>query len=172
MQLLMLKGFPGSGKSTLGRALSRRLRWPLIDKDDMKDMFAEQVPDSNKLAYDVMLNIVRRQLLQGLDVVCDSPLTHPMTYAHAQNIALETHARLIIVECFCSDELLWRQRVEARKQRGLSAHHIVDWEMLQAYRREHHAEASFPITHPHLLVDTARPLDVCVVEVVEWLMHT
>ncbi len=168
----MLKGFPGSGKSTLGRALSRRLHWSLIDKDDVKDMFSEQVPDSNKLAYNVMLNIARRQLLQGLNVVCDSPLTHLTTYIHAQNIALETHASLVIVECFCSDELLWQQRVGARKQRGLPAHHLVDWETLQAYRREHHAEASFPITHPHLLVDTARPLEACVAEVVEWLIHT
>lgn len=169
MQLLMLKGFPGSGKSTLGRALSRQLHWPLIDKDDVKDMFSEQVPDAGELAYDVMLNIVRRQLRQGLDVICDSPLTHLVTYERTQNMVAETHASLVIVECFCSDELLWRQRVNARKSYGLPAHHMVDWETMQAYRREHRVEASFPITHPHLLMDTARPLDMCVAEVVEWL---
>lgn len=169
MQLVMLKGFPGSGKSTLGRALSRQLHWPLIDKDDVKDMFSEQVPDAGGLAYDVMLNIVRRQLLQGLDVICDSPLTHLITYERSQYIANETQASLVIVECFCSDELVWSQRINARKEHSLPAHHMVDWERVQAYHHQQLVEASYPITHPHLLVDTVRPLEMCVAEVIEWL---
>ena len=171
MQLLMLKGFPGSGKSTLGRALSRQLQWPLLDKDDVKDMFSEQVPDADGLAYDIILNIVRRQLLQGLNVICDSPLTYKCTYECAQHIASETHAELAIVECFCSDESLWSHRVNARKKYELPVHHMIDWERVQAYRRQHRAETAYPITHPHLLIDTARPLEVCVAEVVEWLDH-
>ena len=171
MKFILFKGFPGSGKSTISRALSRQLHWPLIDKDDVKDMLSEQVPDTNGLSYDVMLNIVRRQLLQGLDVICDSPLTHLMTYERAQHIVQETHANLAIIECFCSDELLWSQRVNARKTYGLPFHHATDWEAIQLYRREHLKEASFPIMHPHLLVDTARPLAVCMAEVVEWVEH-
>ncbi len=169
MQLVMFKGFPGSGKSTLARALSKHLHWPLIDKDDVKDILSGHSADANELAYEIMLNIVRRQLLQRLDVICDSPLTHRVTYEHAQGIAQETHAGLAIVECFCSDEHLWRQRIEARKTRNLPSHHMVDWEATQVYRIGHLAEASFPITHPHLLIDTAKPLTQCVDEVVQWL---
>lgn len=33
--LVAFKGYPGSGQSTLARAVSRRLGWPLIDKDDV-----------------------------------------------------------------------------------------------------------------------------------------
>ncbi|GAC1654121.1 MAG: ATP-binding protein [Ktedonobacteraceae bacterium] len=169
MKLLMLKGFPGSGKSTIGRGLSKKLVWPLIDKDDIKDMFSEQIPGADGLAYDVMLSIVRRQLLQGLNVICDSPLTFSMTYERAQAIATETTAHLVIVECFCSDERVWSQRVNARKERSLPKHHMIDWESVQAYRRQHLAVATYPIMHPHLLVDTARPLDICISEIVEWL---
>jgi len=170
MLLVLLKGFPGSGKSTLGRALSRRLVWPLIDKDDVKDIADKQIQgETNGLAYDVMLNIVRRQLLQGLNVVCDSPLTHYMTYEHAKAIAMETRAQLVIVECFCSDEQIWSQRINARKKRGLPAHHMTDWERVQAYRRQYAVEAGFAITDPHLVVDTVKPLDECVKDVVNWL---
>ncbi|MFN8515963.1 MAG: shikimate kinase [Chloroflexia bacterium] len=68
---------PGSGKTTLARALSHQLRWPLIDKDDIRDLTDNEPPG---LSYNVMLNIGRRQLLQGLSVICDSPLGYRTTY--------------------------------------------------------------------------------------------
>ena len=37
MLLVLLKGHPGCGKSTLGRAVARHLRCPLVDKDDPRD---------------------------------------------------------------------------------------------------------------------------------------
>jgi Cytidylate kinase len=36
--LVTMKGPAGSGKSTLARALSRHFGWPMIDKDDVKDL--------------------------------------------------------------------------------------------------------------------------------------
>ncbi len=173
MLLVLMKGFPGSGKSTLSRALSRRLAWPLIDKDDVKDIADQHIQgETNGLAYDVMLNIVRRQLLQGLNVICDSPLTHPMTYERANTIAAETRASLVVVECICSDEQIWSQRITARKYRNLPAHHMTDWERVQAYRCQFAVEASYAITNPHIIVDTVKPLEECVVDVVEWLQAT
>jgi predicted kinase len=70
--LIALKGLAGSGKSTLGRALSQHLNWPLIDKDDIKDILDGRAADAGGLAYEVMFRVVRRQLLQGLNVICDS----------------------------------------------------------------------------------------------------
>ncbi|SRR5579884_3924427 len=49
--LLALRGFPGSGKSSLAGALSRALRWPLGDKDDVKDILHGQVADADGLSY-------------------------------------------------------------------------------------------------------------------------
>jgi shikimate kinase len=43
MWLIAMKGFAGSGKSTLGRALSREFGWPLVDKDDVKDLLDSHV---------------------------------------------------------------------------------------------------------------------------------
>jgi len=164
-----MKGLSGGGKSTIGRALSKHLGWPLIDKDDVKDLLDERIPEAGGLAYDIMFQIARCQLLQGLNVIRDSPLTGRMAYAHAQTIATETYANLVLIECICSDEFLWRQRIDARKTLGLPAHQQTDWDAFQDYRRDYHSQAAYPIVHPHLVVDTVRPLHECLAQIIEWL---
>ena len=128
MWLIAMKGYPGCGKSTLSRALSEHRGWPLIDKDDVKDLLDGHAQAAGPLAYAIMFHIARRQLLQGLNVICDSPLTGSISYERAQRVVLETHASLAILECICSDESLWKQRINDRKTRQLPAHHQTDWD--------------------------------------------
>jgi predicted kinase len=167
--LLALKGHAGSGKSTLGRMLSSRLGWPIIDKDDIKDILDGHTTEAGPLAYETMFNIARRQLQQGLNVICDSPLAYRTGYEKARQIATETHARLAIIECYCSDEQEWSRRINARKSLRLPAHHQVDWDAMQAYLASVRQESSYPISDPYLRVDTVKPLEDIVSEVQRWL---
>jgi predicted kinase len=166
--LVALKGMPGSGKSTVGRALSRRRGWPLIDKDDIKDLIDGHADDSGSLAYATMFRIARSQLLHGLSVICDSPLTDADLYARAWQIAAETGALLAIIECQCRDERILRQRIEARQALDLPAHHTTDWERFRAYRSGVMTK-TYPITDCHLIIDTTRPLEPCLNHVDAWL---
>lgn len=169
MWLIAMKGSAGSGKSTLGRALSKQLGWPLIDKDDVRDLLDGYAQAAGPLAYDIMFNIARRQLLQGLNVICDSPLTGSISYEHAQGIATETQALLAILECVCSDESLWQQRINSRKTFRLPVHHQMDWDAFQVFLRQPSMQEHYSIAHPHLIVDTAQPLDECLTSVRTWL---
>lgn len=167
--LVVLKGFPGSGKSTLGRALSRQLAWPLVDKDDIKDLLDEETPAAGRLAYEIMFNVARRQLAHGLSTICDSPLTFSTLYDQARRVATGTKAKLVVVECVCSDEALLRQRIDGRKVMGLPAHHMTDWTRFQNYHAQVYDQTRYAIGDPHLLVDTTQPLSVVVTEVISWL---
>ena len=169
MRLVLLKGLPGCGKSTIGRALSKQLGWPLIDKDDIKDVLSPYVEGAGGYSYDIMMSLARRQLLQGLNVICDSPLLYAMTYKRAQVIASEAGADLVLVECHCSDTEQWRQRIDSRKTSALVTHSQVDWEKMADYRRAVACEANYEIRHPLLMIDTVRDLETCVGEIVEWL---
>jgi predicted kinase len=169
MWLIALKGLSGSGKSTLGSALSKRLGWPLIDKDDVKDLLDGSTPEAGGLSYDIMFTIARRQLLQGLNVICDSPLVSNRAYQHARDIAAESSTSLAVVECQCSDEWLWSQRINARKTLQLSAHHQTDWDAFLRLRPNYIAQGNYSITDPLLVVDTARPFQECLVEIIDWI---
>jgi predicted kinase len=169
LHLLLFKCLPGCGKSTLSRALGKRLAWPVIDKDDIKDVLHEQIPASGGMAYEVMLNVARRQLLQGLNVICDSPLLYSITYERAQAIATETGVFLAVIECVCSDKQVWQQRIDARQSLQLSSHHQTSWASFQSYANQFSDHTPYPITHPLHIVDTCQPLHDCVAEIISWL---
>jgi predicted kinase len=165
--LIAFKGDPGTGKSTISRALSASLGWPLIDKDDIKDILDQRVDEAGALAYGVMLRLVRRQLLQGLDVICDSPFL-PQTYLNARRIADETRTSLVVIECRCSDETMWRRRIEARQNQALPHHHTTTWDDLQAARRRR-LSGSVDISEPLLTMDTTRSIEQELSDIIEWL---
>jgi predicted kinase len=167
--MIALKGHPGSGKSAVGRALGRRLGIPVIDKDDIKDVLDGLCDDPGGLAYTAMFNVARRQLTLGMSVICDSPLSEPSGFTAAACVAHDTTARLVVVECFCSSQEEWRRRIEARSSLRLPAHHVTTWSDLEAHLRRRNLISNYPISEPHLVVDTLSPLDDVIRRIIAWL---
>ncbi|MGZ7057341.1 MAG: shikimate kinase, partial [Candidatus Angelobacter sp.] len=78
MRCVVLIGFMGAGKTTVGRALARRLRWKFIDLDDViehreKKSVAEIFASSGEAAFRRMESAALTALLQdrksGSDLV-------------------------------------------------------------------------------------------------------
>ncbi len=149
--ILLMKGPPGSGKSALARELGRTLGWPVIDKDDVRDLLPDEI---GGVSYEAMLAIARRQLLLGMSVIADSPLGYERGYRAALRIAKEASALVAVVECVCSDEAEWRRRIEARSSMDLVSHHATDWQRVRDFFARTAAEP-FVVDVPHLTVDTA-----------------
>lgn len=155
--LLLLKGHPCSGKSTLARALARRLAWPLLDKDDIKDHIAA-LPDGNILAYTILWAVVRRQLAQNLSVIVDSPLSYPIGYDTGRRLAAEATARLLVVE-LTLDEATWRARLEQRA-RTETGHKIAGWPAMQTLLHQYAGCWQYPILpQHHLPLASSLPVD-------------
>ena len=100
--LLLMKGHPGSGKSTVALEIARRCRWPLIDKDDARDALAtaplanwqQALSEAatkalNETSYDIMFRVTARQLQCGLSTVVDCPLARPQVYDLAKALAAQ-----------------------------------------------------------------------------------
>lgn len=114
--LVLLRGKPGTGKSTLANALGEALRAAVIDKDDVKDVLDERYRDGyvGGMTYEVMLRIAERCLAAGTSVICDSPLTYPDLYERSLAMA-ERHGAIVrVFRTICSDREEWSRRLESR----------------------------------------------------------
>lgn len=169
--LIALKGHPGSGKSAVGRALARRLGLPIIDKDDIKDVIDGHCDDAGGLAYTTMFNVARRQLLLGISVICDSPLSEPAGYTAAACAAYDSVARLLVIECFCSSQEEWRRRIEQRSALHLPAHHVTSWSDLEYHLHRRNLVSNYVINGEHLVVDTLSTLDDVIKRIISWLQE-
>jgi 8-oxo-dGTP diphosphatase len=163
--LLLMKGPPGSGKSTIARWLGRRLGWPVIDKDAVRDLLPDEL---GGLSYEAMLGLAERQLAIGLSVIADSPLGYGASYARAVDIGRGAGAGILVIECACSDEAEWQRRIQVRSGTGLPSHHTTDWSKVEAFY-ERTAADPYDVDVPLLVVDTATPVEQSLDTIMAWL---
>jgi 8-oxo-dGTP diphosphatase len=163
--LVLMKGPPGSGKSTIARELGRRLGWPVIDKDAVRDLLPGEL---GGVSYEAMLALAERQLSIGLNVIADSPLGYGRAYAKAGAASASTGARMVVIECDCSDAAEWRRRIEQRSGTGLAAHNATDWSKVEAFH-ERSATDPYEVDVPMLKIDTAQPVERNLRTIMDWL---
>ncbi len=107
LYLIAFKGHPATGKSALAHALARQLGWPLLDKDDVKDHLLS-LPEGNTLSYAILWQMAATQLCLGVSVIVDSPLSYPIGYTTACQLAQSHQARLLVVETQLAEKLWWK----------------------------------------------------------------
>ncbi|CAA6668606.1 unnamed protein product [Spirodela intermedia] len=168
--VVAMKGHPGTGKSTLARAIAAALSCPLLDKDDVRDctlpvdQFLRHPTGGaggsaaallNNLSYQVLWRMTETQLQLGLSVVVDSPLSRR---AHLDRLLEATGgaaARVVIVECRPGDEAEWRRRLEERGRSAGEWHKPANWGELEALLEGYGGGADYDLGGvPRLVVDT------------------
>ena len=161
--VVAMKGHPGSGKSTVARAIASSLRCPLLDKDDVRDctLHLEHAAAGsgilNDLSYAVLWRLAERQLRLGLSIVVDSPLSRR---AHLDALARLPAALVIIVECRPGNQDEWRRRLEERG--GVLAddgwHKPKTWADLERLVEGYQGCTNYDIGDvPRIVVDTTDP---------------
>jgi predicted kinase len=166
--LLLFKGLMGTGKSTLSQAVGKRMGWPVINIDDIADVFVRcQLSDRQPASYDILFNLGKSLLEQNFSVILESSLRGEEGFERGKQLAEASNIPLRLIECYCSDESLWQQRLETRPYRPNQL--IRDWGSFLDYRKKALPDFVYEIDCPVLSVDTARDLETITDEVITWL---
>lgn len=148
--LIVLSGLPGTGKTTIGKALAARRSGTYVRVDEIEHALTYRANlghDIGPAGYLVAFAVASSNLTVGNLVIADSvnPVLESRRGWHA---AADAAGSLILdVEMICSDEAEHRRRVETRVP-DIAGFELPTWQRIKA--REY-----VPWTEPRLLVDTS-----------------
>lgn len=151
-----MSGLPVSGKSTFARHVSMALSVPVVSVDPIEAaMWSAGIPEdmTGVAAYAVACAVAREQLGLGRSVIGDA--VNPVEAAREmwRSLAREHGARLLVIECVCSDRRVHRGRVWVRKC-NIPGMAEVTWERVEERKREYE-----PWADERLVLDAAQPLE-------------
>lgn len=112
--LFVFSWLPGSGKSTVAKILSERLRAVYLRVETVEQTICSVSVHSQKIGpegYFVLYELARENLKQGSDVVTDSVDDINLVRDTFYNIAISLNVPLLEVEILCSDNKQHRFRV-------------------------------------------------------------
>lgn len=171
--IIAMAGLPGTGKSTLARALSQTLNGIILDKDHVREcLFPDDLIAYNRVQDDLCVEImlqVSEYLLAHTDrrlIILDG-----RTYSRSDQvkpvIAAARHlgVPLIFIECHCREKTALRRIASDHTQQT----HPAANRNADLYRRVEAQRQS--LTVPHLTVDTDQPLEICLAEALRYLEH-
>ncbi|EJT05471.1 AAA family ATPase [Rhizobium sp. CCGE 510] len=116
--LIVFGGLPGSGKTTLARALAERLGAVHVRVDTIEQAIkASGIPsrDVGPAGYVVAYGVAEDNLTLGSVVIADSVNPLDITRDAWLRVAARSAVTAVEVEVICSDKIEHRRRVETRK---------------------------------------------------------
>jgi shikimate kinase len=151
MRAVILVGFMGAGKSSVGRALAERLDWTFEDLDDRieqreKRSVAEIFRNEGEAGFRRAEHAALKELLQNLRIGAEKVIAlGGGAFVQESNIRLIDGARLPTVFLDAEVEELWGRCQRQRENQGLERpllRPVEEFRELYAERRPHYLAAS------------------------------
>ena len=169
--IAMLAGLPGTGKSTLARALAQRLAGAVLDKDAIRAALFQPAHVEYSAAQDdfcqeIMLKTAAYLLAKdaGLLVLLDGrTFSRRYQRERAMEFCRQVGTAWATLECVCAEQTAMGRLAEAMAQHTHPAANRTP----ELYRQVR--DAWEPIEGPKLAIDTDADLDSCVDRALRYL---
>lgn len=146
--LIILSGLPGTGKTTIGRALARELGVVYLRIDSIERAMRDAGWRVEGEGYRAAYAVAEDNLRLGRTVVADCVNPWPLTRDEWRSVAQRAGVRAVDIEVVCSDRDEHQRRVEARLADGDSGDGVTWRDVITRDYR--------PWDRERLVIDTAR----------------
>lgn len=146
-QLILIAGLPGTGKSTLAKALAERLSFVWVRSDDVRSsLFGDATQpkegeqklypaEQSALSYKAMALIARHVLQCGKGVVLDATFNSEKHRKLARDTAAASGAGFHIVHCVCDEETVKRRMSQRLSKQNATGYKIANFDLHLAMKK-------------------------------------
>lgn len=139
LQLIVLSGPPGTGKSAIAEPVGRELGIPVFAKDWLEATLrrcglmpgTQAGRDLGYAGYELMTTLAGRQLNMGQSAILDRIASRKRVRSQWRELAEAHGAAWRVVECVCPDESIHRSRLASRK-RNIPGWDELTWREVEA----------------------------------------
>ncbi|UUZ84196.1 ATP-binding protein [Paenibacillus sp. P26] len=151
--VILFRGKAGTGKTTLSKELGRRLRLPVLHKDDIYDAAAGFVSEHqlrNRLCFDFLYRFLQTVMDARTAVILDFGFNQMDDARRLKSWIEERGGNLQSFLCVCSDESVWAERLAERSVNPQPNQLITDLSEL----KEHYKDAGTECLDGEIVLDT------------------
>lgn len=179
--ILVFTGLPGTGKTTLSRAVADALGITLIAKDDIKEIMFDNIGWSDKAfsaklaraTFGIMEHITDQHLKNGVSIALESNYSPKLANKIFQNWQNKYSCNIVQIVCQTEVDVLARRHLERQQTNRHPGH--IDTGSVETYklkfseRVENGEDQPLDINGPVLVVDTTDFSTVNTQEVTKWV---
>jgi predicted kinase len=169
--IVLFTGLPGAGKSHLAGALARAIGADVLNRDAIRNAIfprrdLDYSPEQNELASQILYRVAEYILQRNRErvlILDGRPFSRQAQLTDVVRLAAKVEHELRVIHCTAPDAVV-RERLMADLAR--SKRMAADRPVAKYLRSKQVFE---PLVIPHLTIDTTRPVEQCVREVMQYL---
>ncbi len=168
--IVLFRGRPGVGKSTVSNAFAREWKLPILRKDDIYDSTAPYVEDHairNKISYDSLFKILESNTSSGTSIILDYPFQRDEEVVNLWKWCKEQNLHFVSVLVICSDQELWKERFNKRSENPAPNQLITDLDEME----RHYGNLDLKPLEGEIVVDTIESIETILKQLATHMPH-
>lgn len=168
MKIILFRGRPGSGKTTLSHAFAEKTHLPILRKDDFYDPISNYIEGHQKrntLSHEILYTILESNVHTDTTFILDFAFQTPTDYSLIKNWCLKREVEFKSILVTCSDEKVWAERFNKRSENPLPNQLITNFDEL----KKHYGTMEVELEENELMVDTVDSIEVLIQKVEKFI---
>ncbi len=156
--IILFRGRPGVGKSTISDAFAKERKLPVLRKDDIYDSAAAYIENTttrNKISYDSLFKILESNTASATSIILDYPFQKEEELRNLKSWCEGKNLHLVSILVTCSDRELWRSRFNIRSENPKPNQLITNLDELG----KHYGDLNLKPLEDEIVIDTIESVE-------------